>query len=534
MARSRALFGFAAILLCGAPLLAVPAQAGGAASPSAQSTVRFTCANSRLPCLEVKNSDDVFGHYVGHDEPSLLFYSKMPGSGNRTQYSGVIPSDPSASNPMSKSYNFELYPTIWFGMAMCDTHSYPLTNKTCTPDSDSNITPSTSQRHAGTAFTELQFYPPGWVQQFNGPSCSATKWCVALTIDSLAVSNVTGKPINPTCQAQGLVSEEPTNFAYLTHSGTPQGPPDPVHFDFVKSGRPSPTKALFLGAGDHYTVTMHDSANGLVTEVDDTTTGQKGSMTASAANGFAQMNYAPAPSKQCTDTPYNFHPMYSTSQPDKTVVPWAVHTYNIAIDTEIGHFDYCSAVSQPGGNCTGTENGRKPDFDDTACFPASFALLVKVGGCEGANEGFDGPSYLADWPNGSASRPGPALLTSPRTGASFGTPYAQVAFESDAPAIEDHADSPPNNCNIATGGGCTRIPLADYHGPATFYPYYSSGSALGGCAWTVGQDVPGFSTNDYGKVGQYGPLLFSTFNSGGQVQRASFDFRNILPNNPCP
>jgi hypothetical protein len=35
---------------------------------------------------------------------------------------------------------------------------------TCTPDSDSNIVdPAVSPNHPGTAFVELQFYPPGWV-----------------------------------------------------------------------------------------------------------------------------------------------------------------------------------------------------------------------------------------------------------------------------------------------------------------------------------------------------------------------------------
>ncbi len=33
---------------------------------------------------------------------------------------------------------------------------------------------------------ELQFYPPGYVQQFSGTSCNATQWCAALTIDSLS------------------------------------------------------------------------------------------------------------------------------------------------------------------------------------------------------------------------------------------------------------------------------------------------------------------------------------------------------------
>ena len=39
--------------------------------------------------------------------------------------------------------------------------------------------------------------------------------------------------------------------------------------------------------------------------------------------------------------PYTFHPMYSTSTP-KTRVTWAAGSYNVAFDTEIGHFQHCN------------------------------------------------------------------------------------------------------------------------------------------------------------------------------------------------
>ena len=66
------------------------------------------------------------------------------------------------------SYDFQLYAAFWFGMAMCDTQSYPNTVKSCIPDSDANIAKPGSPFHPGTAFMELQFYPPGYVQQFDG------------------------------------------------------------------------------------------------------------------------------------------------------------------------------------------------------------------------------------------------------------------------------------------------------------------------------------------------------------------------------
>src|SRR5205807_10498724 len=95
--------------------------------------------------------------------------------------------------------NFQLHPAFWFGMAMCDTQSAPEFTNTCTADSDSNIfgnadpaMPDYIGRHPGTAFMEMQFYPPGWVPWPPGDSCDATHYCAALNIDSFSVNQNTG------------------------------------------------------------------------------------------------------------------------------------------------------------------------------------------------------------------------------------------------------------------------------------------------------------------------------------------------------
>lgn len=135
----------------------------------------------------------------GHDEPSVLFYSKKPGSGNQMRYEITLPSEPPPSNPTTpgKSYSFELYQAFWFGMVVCDTQSYPEQSSTCLPDSDKNIVdPTISPRHPGTAYMELQFYAPGWVQRPAGNSCNMTKWCAALIIESLSENPVTGQANN--------------------------------------------------------------------------------------------------------------------------------------------------------------------------------------------------------------------------------------------------------------------------------------------------------------------------------------------------
>jgi len=151
----------------------------------------------------------------------------------------------------------------------------------------------------------------------------------------LSEDPVNGTTLNTACQNKVLGGVEYVNFAFLTKSGTPIGPPNPLDFNPATSGNPTrKAGVLFMSQGDHLSVSLHDTANGLKTVIYDQTTGQSGSMTASAANGFGQINYAPA-GTSCSQTPYTFHPMYSTSSP-QTRVPWAAHSYNVAFDEETG------------------------------------------------------------------------------------------------------------------------------------------------------------------------------------------------------
>jgi hypothetical protein len=522
-------------------MLATPS---GATVPRAAGPhAHLDCAGGAITCTEVYDSENVFGEgvYVGHDEPSTLFYSGVPGSGNQMQYQMTLPTDPPPSDPLArgKSYNFELHPTFWFGMAMCDTQSWPEQLSTCTPDSDSNIAdPAITPKHAGTAFTELQFYPPGWVRwPFPGLSCDPTRWCAALNIDSLSQNPVTGESLNSTCA--NMTGTEYVNFAFVTTSGTPQpnSPPNPVQ-STINTFTPNAKADLFMGSGDRIQVTMHDTAHGLTTVIDDLTTGQAGSMTASAANGFGQVKFAPT-GTQCKNIPYDFHPMYSTSS-EKTRVTWTAHAYNIAFSDEIGHFDFCTKVGSKGG-CTGQEGmrgDREPnDGDDAFCFPASASTLVQVSGCTNpaaVNQGFDGASYQNLWPDGTAHHPTSVLFSSPLTGSAYNEPYNRVAFEADLPRVENN---PP--CDRFTGSGCTLIPTTDDTGPsggpmpAIFYPFFSTRSTKAGCMWQIGNHIPG-STNDFGQNAQYGTLENVTYTTtgGGSTTRYN-DFRQVLSTNPC-
>src|SRR5689334_17911660 len=107
-----------AVFTAGALVAAAAPAAGAHTRPtaprlSATSHVSINCAKSKI-CPDVADSDEVFGHYVGHDEPSALFYSNKPGSGNRLRYTLRLPRDPSPRHPNRKSYQQELNATFWF------------------------------------------------------------------------------------------------------------------------------------------------------------------------------------------------------------------------------------------------------------------------------------------------------------------------------------------------------------------------------------------------------------------------------------
>jgi hypothetical protein len=568
--RPHRLWTIAGILLIAAATMAATRPLTGVRAASAAPAVRTAQAASASQhaainceyglCAEVANPADVFGtSYVGHDEPSAVFYSNAPGSGNHMTYSLRLPRDPSPANPNTpgKSYQFQLNGALWFGMALCATQSYPEQVSTCTPDSDSNIVdPAASPNHPGTAFMELQFYPPGWVPwptwqvAVGASACDPTKWCAAMNIFSLAEDPVAGTFLNSTCAARTGI--EYVNYAFITKNGHPTATPNPVQ-STTATFTPDPKKDLFMNSGDNLSVSLGDTPNGLRAVIKDRTTGQRGFMTASAANGFGQVQYDPT-GTSCVNQPYNFHPMYSTSS-EQTRVIWAAHTYNISFTSEIGHFENCTGpnpipatpfgvdasgnpIACPAGNSEGFGSNTSPtDGDDNFCFPASEALRIHINGCTDTNTGFDSLGYQPVWPDGNtALHPEPVLFSSPQTGPGDSVNYSRVAFEADLPRIEF------NTCDRTTGTGCTLIPTTDKGAPAAFYPFFSAFQngdqsvvqGNGGCMWAFGNTLPG--ANDFGKNAQYGSLLSSTyliFGGGGTSHNLINNFRGIIPN-PCP
>jgi hypothetical protein len=485
------------------------------------------------------------GWYVGHDEPSVKFISSAPGSGNTMTYFTTIPVDPSRSPTPSGSITHygQLSIAPWFGLPICDPNSFPQGG--CTPDSDTN-----DPNAAGSAFMELQLYPPGYTPFVDNTSCSATKWCAALTIDSLEC-NLSGY-CNPACT-------EPVNFAYLQTNGVPAGPPSPQLTDlntFTPNGN-----TLYINPGDTLKVSITDPPAGFTTRINDLTTGQSGYMTASASNGFMNTNIS-----DCSGNKFTFHAEYDTAR-QQNQVPWAALEGGVLMEQEIGHSEVCSSLKNqepfsatyPDGSsysdqqvydtcvggtdrggsgegpCTVTSSGiscanattqgvKGPvacptsnplsgalcEFSDGYCFPKG-ARTVDYNGVpttevsadnqctasrwENGDLDFDGLDYQSGvWPNGSSNHPTAFQYAGPFD--ANGNPYPTIQFESDIGGSSAL-------CNTVTGVGCTVPPIS-----ADFYPFWSLGKASGqlagtNCVWNFGNTLP-TTVSTLGGDAQYG------------------------------
>jgi hypothetical protein len=418
------------------------------------------------------------GHYVGHDEPSVQFVSSAQGSGNNTKWEITLPNE----RPLPATKTFENQIAFWFSMALCDPNSYP--QNPCTPDSDKN-TGSGFPTDAGSAFLEMQFYPPGFFPFITQISCDKTHWCASLHINS-AECTFGFAFCNPNCT-------EPTNFAFIQMDGVPTGPPGPA--SATNASFTPNAQTLLMNQGDKLNITINDAPGnvngGVRTQIFDENTGQTGFMVASAANGFQSLNV-----NTCAPTNFSFHPEYNTSK-FGNFVPWAALQANVGFAVETGHFI-------PGAN------GDK-DADDAPCFPGP-----TLAGCIGADVDFDGTSYLPDWPDGtknnatslqisSESGNGFGPLSAPNGSSNYTHGYPAFQFETDVLASE-------STC-MPSGAGCTVPPPG-----AVFYPFYAQSGKGVNCNFTFGNDIRGATINDFGRDVEYGtpnlPWFFGTASGG--------------------
>ena len=205
------------------------------------------------------------------------------------------------------------------------------------------------------------------------------------------------------------------------------------------------------------------------------------------------------------------------------------------VSDEIGHFEHCNALDANFNCAVAGSDDPTLDSDDVGCVPGKDAWVVHIIGCfNGAGDtDFDGPSYQEDWPGtnpdprvGQRTHPEPVIFTSPTTVG--GSDFPTIAFEADLPRIEDQV-SP---CRF-TGVGCTNPPAG-----AKFYPFYSTRSDQGACAWQEGGDfIPG-TINDFGgsSATEYGTVPLATFYPGPNNTPFTRwnNFNSGDQANPCP
>jgi hypothetical protein len=433
---------------------------------------------SNAPCTDLRgpngNRFEDNGHYIGHDEPAVQFNSQVPGSGNNVQYTLTLPKE----RPLPATQTFENQVTFWLSMALCDPGSFP--QAPCKPDTDQN------PNAAGSAFLEMQFYPPGDAPFITQISCDKTHWCASLHINSVECTAGFA-----TCNNNCL---ETTNFAFIQMNGVPTGPAGP-DVQTIDSFTPN-AETLLMNQGDQLKVTISDTpgnvTGGVTTRINDLSTGQSGFMIASAANQFQSLSIT-----DCSGTNFSFHPEFSTAR-FGNFVPWAALQVNIGFSSEIGHWQ------------TGV-NGDA-DADDAPCFPTSSEAILA--GCLGADLDFDGGSYQVDWPDGTTHNATSLKFTAPLSAAmgssNHKTPYPILQYETDVLASE-------SSCQ-PDGSGCTVPPPG-----AQFYPFYSV-SSEGGCVFEFGNLT--HDVNDFGKDAQYGtpnlPWFFGTA-SGGPMSNPCLD-----------
>jgi hypothetical protein len=419
------------------------------------------------------------GHYVGHDEPSVGFISTVSHSGNNLQWEITLPRE----RPLPATQSFENFVAFWFAMALCDPNS-GFVRGPCIPDSDEN-NPNT----AGSAFLEMQFYPPGNPPFITQISCDLTHWCASLHINSLETMD-NGK-LNPNCT-------ETTNFAFLQGDGIPTGPPGPNNLN-AASVTPN-SQTLLMNQGDRLRITIKDVpgdfSGGVLTLIEDLSTGQAGYMIASAKNGYQTTD-----PNTCAGMNFSFHPEFDTAK-FGNFVSWAALQANINFAMEIGHFT-------PGAH--GDRDG-----DDAPCFPGP-----TVAGCLGADVDFDGTSYLFDWPDGTRNHATSIAIRSVKgsgigplsavNGGHYERPYPIIHFETDVAASEATCQPDAVGCVVPPRG-------------AKFYPFFALATELddggqdgGGCSLFFG-NFRGSGFNNFGKDAQYGASNLYWFfgqNSGG-------------------
>jgi hypothetical protein len=332
-------------LVVGVPFIAQPTRADLA--PDCNGLDLYGWPNSanelHIPvpgCPDPIDRDEYNRPYIGHDEPTVIFYSDKPHSASNLQWEFVLPRE--HAPPATQS--FQLFTSFWFALPICDPNSSPF--GPCIPASDSN-----DPNLTGAAVLELQFYPPGKDRNIDPFSCSIDQWCAAVNIFSVHEGGT-----------------QQVNFALIQIDGVPARYPGPSNLNRFP---PTPNaKTLLLEQGNRVRVTLKDTPDGLLSVVEDLTTGASGFMVASAVNGFETVN------SSGQAIPFDFRPLYDTATADHIVSEFA--RIGVMFAMELGHNERADSDSDDGLCSLGPVV--------PACYPPAGDL------------DYDGTSYTHDWP----------------------------------------------------------------------------------------------------------------------------------------
>jgi hypothetical protein len=355
------------------------------------------------------------------------------------------------------------------------------------------------------------------------PSFDNQHWGAALTIDSLEATQGF-ETINENCA-------EPVNGSFIEKNGVPNGPPSPQLANLASSTPNAET--LLMNPGDQIRLHIFNpavpgehGAHALEAKVTDLTTGESGFIQASAANGFMNTNIL-----DCSGTPYNFQPEYSTAK-KKNLSPWGAGTEVISSSFETGHFTPCTSISgkekiklAPGVTdtqfnfCHGPyQDAGGPETEaleptKAPCFPKgdehgglAAGFPDTTTGCldfeDGGDIAFIGTPYYEEWPTSTTPTANPSTWqiespTGPGTQA-----FTSYQFQTDLPFSELTTCVDPNHPQ-----GCTApSPIS----PGGFYPYWTQATSpkSGKCVWEFGNVTNG---KTFGGVKQYGKLNPNNF-----------------------
>jgi hypothetical protein len=247
----------------------------------------------------------------------------------------------------------------------------------------------------------------------------------------------------------------------------------------------------------------------------------------------------------CSGTPDNFQPEYSSAAP-QNIVPWAALQTDVSTEFETGHYEGCSFLTKPvslsigsGTDTTWTkchgayENADsdgdghgKPEPGDGVCYPAGDthgALHTQpdlATGCQdnltqNGDLDFDGEPYYADWPTSAtptATWAGSFVQGLPT---SNGSQYSSFFFQTDIALSE-------STCTADTQSDCTVPP----DGPGHFYPYWSEVNTGGVCTIEFGNVSSGAGVNDFDADAEFGADQFP--------QLGYPEFEGPAHHNTCP